>query len=68
MHKSSLFSKEYEKVADEKDLTIERLRRQVEEQAKRINCLEMQYADIIERMTKKIKMPVQNLVEEEEEF
>ena len=55
-------------MADEKDLTIERLRRQVEEQAKRINCLEMQYADIIERMTKKIKMPVQNLVEEEEEF
>ncbi len=53
--------------ADEKDLTIERLRRQVEEQTKRINLLEMQYADIIERMTKKIKVPVQDPVEEEEE-
>ena len=59
MHKSSLFSKEYEKVtADEKDLTIERLRRQVEEQTKTINLLEIQYADIIDRMTKKIKVPV----------
>ena len=53
--------------ADEKDSTIERLRRQVEEQAKRINCLEIQYADIVDRMKKKIKVPVQDPVEEEEE-
>ena len=35
--KSSLFSKEYEKVDENKDLIIERLKRQVEEQAKRGN-------------------------------
>lgn len=64
MHKSSLFSKEYEKV-DEKDLMIERLKRQVEEQAKRINLLELQYTDIVQRMSVKIKKQV--LQEEEEE-
>ncbi len=53
--------------ADEKDLTIERLRRQVEEQAKKINLLELKYEDIIKRITKKIKVPVQDPVEEEEE-
>jgi hypothetical protein len=65
MHKSSLFSKEYEKV-DEKDLMIERLKRQVEEQAKRINLLELQYTDIVQRMSVKIKKQV--LQEEEEGY
>lgn len=64
LHKSSLFSKEFEKV-DEKDLIIERLKRQVEEQARRINLLELQYTDIVQRMTVKIKKQVPQ--EEEEE-
>ena len=63
-NKSSLFSKEFEKV-DEKDLIIERLKRQVEEQARRINLLELQYTDIVQRMTVKIKKQVPQ--EEEEE-
>ena len=62
--KSSLFSKEYEKVDENKDLIIERLKRQVEEQAKRINLLELQYTDIIHRMSVKIK----KVVEEEEDL
>ena len=57
--KSSLFSKEYEKVDENKDLIIERLKRQVEEQAKRINLLELQYTDIIHRMSVKIKKVVE---------
>ena len=57
--KSSLFSKEYEKVDESKDLIIERLKRQVEEQAKRINLLELQYTDIIHRMSVKIKKAVE---------
>jgi hypothetical protein len=71
LHKSSLFSKEYEKV-DEKDLMIERLKRQVEEQAKKINLLELQYAEIIQRMSVKIKkvpaVPIEDDEAEEEEL
>lgn len=63
--KSTLFSKEYEKV-DAKDLLIERLLRQVEEQAKRINLLELQYGDITQRMSVKIKK-ISNKVEQEEQ-
>ena len=56
---------------DEKDLVIERLKRQVEEQAKKINLLELQYADIIQRMSVKIKkaaaVPIEDDEAEEEE-
>ena len=50
---------------------IERLKRQVEEQAKKINLLELQYADIIQRMSVKIKkaasVPIEDDEAEEEE-